>query len=63
MTISERVASLETKMSDFERWQIDQNGTLHELRDKVYSVHKTAFSTFVAVMVALVGIIGNLVIK
>lgn len=63
MTLPERVARCEEKLTDFERWQLDQNGTLHSLQKQMMSLQKQATGILVGVISTLLALVGNLLIR
>jgi len=50
-------------ITDLQRWQADQNGTLRELRNEVGAVRRQVGSTLVAVILLLCGVVVDLGVR
>ena len=61
--IGERVASIEAKQGDFDRWNTEQNGRLSNIDKKLDSIQKWILGIMTSVTLSLIVMVINLVVK
>ena len=61
--IGERVAGIEARQGDFDRWNEKQNGRLDRMDDKLSLIHRWLLALMTSVSLGLILTIVGMVIK
>jgi len=62
-TPAERITAIEVKSTDYERWNIRQNGRLDKIDDKLEAIHNWLLTSVGGLCIAVILIAINLALK